>query len=159
MKNKIFISVEEKIQKPDWIQNAKNFVQKAMDLLEYKNEEISILFCSDEFIKNLNSNYRKIESATDVLSFENDFEYEDEEGKWFCKGDIAVSLESLKKNCDYFNEEFDFELKRLLIHGILHLNGMDHGDEHIEKNKIPECEMLVLQEKILEQLKNEKIIL
>ena len=50
------------------------------------------------------------------------------------------------------------ELKRLLVHGILHLNGMDHGEEHIEKGVTPVCEMLQKQEKILELLKEEKII-
>ena len=85
-------------------------------------------------------------------------EYEDEEGKWKCVGDIVISLETLPINSDYFDENNNNELKRLLVHGILHLNGMDHGDEHIEKGVAPVCEMLKKQEKILELLKEEKII-
>jgi len=50
------------------------------------------------------------------------------------------------------------ELKRLLIHGILHLNGMDHGEEHIEKDVVPTGKMLALQEKILLELSDELII-
>ena len=61
-------------------------------------------------------------------------------------------------NAEYFDETKNDELKRLLVHGLLHLNGMDHGEEHIEKGTAPECEMLKLQETILEKLKDEKII-
>ena len=109
-------------------------------------------------MQELNRTYRNIDSTTDVLSFENDEEYEDEEGKWKCVGDIAISLDTLPVNSEYFAENQNSELKRLLVHGLLHLNGYDHGEEHIEKGVSPECEMLVLQEKILESLKDEKII-
>ena len=117
-----------------------------------------MLFCSDEFIKELNSQYRNIDSATDVLSFENGEEYEDEEGLWKNVGDVAISLETLPKNAEYFEVDTNTELKRLIIHGILHLNGMDHGEEHIEKGVVPTDEMLILQENLLADLIEEKII-
>ena len=109
-------------------------------------------------MQELNKAYRNIDAPTDVLSFENDEEYEDEEGKWKCVGDIAISLDTLPVNAEYFNDDTNAELKRLLLHGLLHLNGMDHGEEHIEKGVAPQCEMLVLQENILEKLKDEIII-
>ena len=112
----------------------------------------------DQFIKELNSQYRNIDSATDVLSFENGEEYEDEEGLWKNVGDIAISLETLPKNAEYFEVDTNTELKRLIIHGILHLNGMDHGEEHIEKGVVPTDEMLILQENLLADLSDEKII-
>lgn len=61
-------------------------------------------------------------------------------------------------NSEYFEVDINSEFKRLLVHGILHLNGMDHGEEHIEKGVAPECEMLILQEQLLEKLKDEIII-
>ena len=159
MANRILITVQEELEEPAWIENVEPFMQKAAGLLKFDGEEISVLFCNDEYMKELNSTYRKIDSTTDVLSFENDEEYEDEEGKWKCVGDIAISLETLPVNADYFDESKNQELKRLLVHGMLHLNGMDHGEEHLEEGVEPECEMLVLQEKILRELKDEKIIL
>jgi probable rRNA maturation factor len=158
MANRILISLGEDVTEPIWFNKVEPFIQTVLQKLNYDNEEISVLFCSDEFIKELNSQYRNIDSATDVLSFENGEEYEDEEGLWKNVGDIAISLETLPKNAEYFEVDTNTELKRLIIHGILHLNGMDHGEEHIEKGVVPTNEMLILQENLLADLIEEKII-
>ena len=158
MANRIFVSVQEGVKEPEWLDKVQDFLLLAANQLGFDNEEVSVLFCNDEYIKELNSSYRNIDAPTDVLSFGNDEEYEDEEGKWKCVGDIAISLDTLPVNAEYFNEDTNAELKRLLVHGLLHLNGMDHGEEHIEKGLAPVCEMLVLQENILEKLKDEIII-
>lgn len=158
MANRVFVSVQEKMDEPVWLCKVEPFVQKALKRIGYDGEELSLLFCDDSFIQELNKNYRQIDSATDVLSFENGDEYKDEEGTWFCAGDIIISVETLPKNAAYFEVDENSELKRLLVHGLLHLNGMDHGDEHIEKGVAPEGEMLVLQEQILKELKDEILI-
>lgn len=158
MANRILISLGEDVTEPIWFNKVEPFIQTVLQKLNYDNEEISVLFCSDEFIKELNSQYRNIDSATDVLSFENGEEYEDDEGLWKNVGDIAISLETLPKNAEYFEVDTNTELKRLIIHGILHLNGMDHGEEHIEKGVVPTDEMLILQENLLADLSDEKII-
>lgn len=158
MANRILISLGEDVTEPVWFNKVEPFIQTVLQKLNYDNEEISVLFCSDEFIKELNSQYRNIDSATDVLSFENGEEYEDDEGLWKNVGDIAISLETLPKNAEYFEVDTNTELKRLIIHGILHLNGMDHGEEHIEKGVVPTDEMLILQENLLADLSDEKII-
>lgn len=158
MNNRILISVQENILSPNWIENVEPFVTNVMKILRFKHQEISILFCNDFYIQELNKQYRNIDSPTDVLSFENGQTYKDENKKWRCAGDIVISLETLPKNSAYFNEDDNSELKRLLVHGILHLNGFDHGEEHIEKNVKQKCKMLKLQEKILLKLKDEKII-
>ena len=158
MANRILFVVQQELEEPQWLEQAQDFIQKAAAELGYDQEEISVLFCNDAYIRELNKTYRNIDAPTDVLSFENGEEYEDEEGKWKCVGDIVISLDTLPANAEYFNEEKNAELKRLLVHGLLHLNGMDHGEEHIEKGKAPICQMLVLQENILEKLKDEIII-
>ena len=158
MANRIYTSVQEGIKEPEWIENAENFLQKAAKELGFDGEEVSVLFCNDEYIKELNREYRNIDAPTDVLSFESDEEYEDEEGQWKCVGDVAISLDTLPVNAEYFSEDKNSELKRLLVHGLLHLNGMDHGEEHIEKGREPQSQMLILQEKILQKLEDEIII-
>jgi len=130
-----------------------------MEFQQWDREEVSILFCNDDFIHELNKNYRQIDSATDVLSFENGESYEDENGEvWLSAGDIAISLETLPKNALYFEVSEDEELRRLLVHGLLHLNGYDHGEEHVEKGVEPVCEMLKVQKKIMEGLSGETIM-
>ena len=156
--NRVYVAMQEGVAEPEWLESVEPFVLKVLGELKYNGEEISMLLCNDTYMQELNKTYRNIDSTTDVLSFENDEEYEDEEGKWKCVGDIVISLDTLPVNAEYFKESRNDELKRLIVHGLLHLNGMDHGEEHIEKGVQPVCEMLVLQEKVLEKLKDEKII-
>lgn len=160
MANRILISIQEGFTVPDWFNEEKitSYVQSVLEKLGYDGEEISLLFCNDEYIHELNKNYRDIDSATDILSFENGEKYKDDEGEWLSAGDIALSLETLPKNADYFKVSENEELKRLLIHGVLHLNGYDHGEEHIESGLAPTDEMLVLQEKLLKEFEEVKLI-
>ena len=158
MANRFLIDIDG-IDQPEWLGNVEPFMQKLAKELSFDGQEVSVLFCDDAIIQELNKNYRNIDSATDVLSFENGETFKDEDGvDWLLAGDIAISVDTLKKNAEYFECDVDSELKRLLLHGFLHLNGYDHGEEHIEKGKKPECEMLKLQEEILLKLKGEKII-
>ena len=157
MSNRVFVMMEEGLNEPEWFSKTEPFLNSVMEKLNFSNEEVSVMFSSDNFIRSLNLQYRNIDSATDVLSFENDLEYEDG-AMWKNVGDIVVSLETLSKNAEYFEVSENLELKRLLIHGILHLNGYDHGEEHIEKNKEPECEMLKIQENLLKEFKDFIII-
>lgn len=153
--NQIFVSVEEGMDEPQWLPKIEEFADKVLVSAGYDDEEVSVLFCTDSCIQELNRNYRNIDAPTDVLSFENGEEYTDEEGnKWFQAGDIAISLETLPKNAEYFDVDQNEELKRLVVHGLLHLNGYDHGEEHVEKGVEPVCEMLVLQKKLMEEFKD-----
>ncbi len=156
--NRILISVMDGMQEPEWLGNVEPYMQNLMKELSFDGEEISLLFCNDSLIQELNRQYRDIDSPTDVLSFENGEEYSDEEGTWKACGDIVISLETLPKNAAYFEVTENTELKRLILHGLLHLNGMDHYEEHIEKGVAPECEMLVLQEKTLLKFADVKLL-
>ncbi|MCR5218280.1 rRNA maturation RNase YbeY [Treponema sp.] len=159
MPNRILVDVEENYPEPAWLNKIEAFADKVLSACGYDREEVSFLFCSDPFIQNLNAEYRKIDSPTDVLSFENGESYTDEEGnEWFSAGDIVISLDTLPKNAEYFEVDEDEELKRLIVHGILHLNGYDHGEEHVEKGKEPDCEMLILQKKIMKEVEDEHLM-
>jgi probable rRNA maturation factor len=107
---------------------------------------VSILFCGDERITALNRRYRGKTSATDVLSFP----AEEGSRKEPVRGDIAVSLPALSRNAAAYGVSENEEMKRLLVHGLLHLAGMDHGRGKSGK-------MLALQEELLEKLRTEKV--
>ena len=79
--------------------------------------------------------------------------YVDEDGEArYVAGDIVISVDTLKKNANYFSVSENEELKRLIIHSILHLSGMDHSDNSKDQP------MLVLQEDILKLFNDIKII-
>ena len=66
------------------IESIKNFVQEILFHQNLENWEVNILFSSDEFIRDLNKNYRNIDSPTDVLSFEQgDFYMGEDEKEYF----------------------------------------------------------------------------
>lgn len=133
--------------------DTEGFVCALLEKLGIDGVEVSILFCNDDTIQTLNRDYRGLDEPTDVLSFENGDTYSTEAGATQkIMGDIAISLDTLKQNALFFETDEVVELKRLLIHAILHLNGMDHGDEHLKKDEPPTCPMLVLQEKLLKEL-------
>ncbi|MFP3040416.1 rRNA maturation RNase YbeY [Treponema primitia] len=150
--NRVEISAEE-VPLPGWSSLANGYILKVLDRLEKDSWDLSVLFCNNAYIRSLNERFRNIDEPTDVLSFELGTNYNDEvTGETrFLSGDIIVSLETLAENAEYFKVSPDEELRRLLIHGILHLDGMDH-----QTNEGAEP-MLKLQEEILTELSGEAI--
>ncbi len=125
------------------------FCLKVLDKLKINNWEISVVLCNDMIIKELNSKYRSKDESTDVLSFTQDLE---PVGEIIYAGDIIISLETIRQHSEIFNVDIDEEFKRVLIHGILHLSGMEHKSNSIDEK------MLKFQEEILESISGEKII-
>jgi probable rRNA maturation factor len=120
--NRVFFSSEE-IPLPPWTRAAGSFIKSVLQKLNLKNWELSVLFCDNRYIKELNAQYRNKDEATDVLSFPLG---ETSPAGQYLAGDIVISLDALAENSRYFNVTQDEELRRLLIHGILHLSGGDH---------------------------------
>jgi probable rRNA maturation factor len=151
--NRVEIRAEE-VPLPPWSARANSFVLKVLDRLGRDRWDLSMLFCNNRYIRSLNARFRNIDESTDVLSFALGSSYADETTgePRFLPGDIVVSLETLAENAAYFRVSKDEELRRLLIHGILHLDGMDH-----QTNGRAEP-MLKLQERILAELSGETIL-
>lgn len=149
MINKIIVNVQEGLESFNWLKNVELFSSEILDFLGIEHWELSIFFCNDDFICDLNKKFRNIDAPTDVLSFEQGDEYiDDDDITWMSAGDIVISIDSLHSNAKEFNENVNLELKRLILHGILHLNGMDHSDNS------PEQEMLQFQEHVLTKFKD-----
>jgi probable rRNA maturation factor len=116
------------------------FAEDVLRKINAQNWTMAIVLCNNDFIKELNKKFRDKDEATDVLSFPNG---ETRRGNYDA-GDIVISLEELENNAAYFSVDKHEELKRLIIHGILHLNGMDH-----ETNDVDKEDMLKLQEELV----------
>lgn len=80
--------------------------------------EIAYIFCSDARILEINKQYLNHDYYTDIITFD------------YCEaniisGDIFISVDTVKSNAEEFGVELEFELQRIIIHGILHLCGQD----------------------------------
>lgn len=78
--------------------------------------ELNFIFCSDNYLHNINLEYLKHDTFTDIITFD------------YCEnntinGDIFISIERVKENAKKFNQTIEKELQRVLIHGVLHLLG------------------------------------
>ena len=84
---------------------------------EQKREgEISYVFCDDDYLLELNQNYLQHDTLTDIISF--DYTVGNE-----LNGDIFISVERVRENAEIFNQTFDNEILRVMIHGVLHYCG------------------------------------
>lgn len=88
--------------------------------------EVTVLLCDDARIKGLNKDFRGKNKATDVLSFPMG---ENPEG---ALGDLAVSVDTAARQAGEHGHSLDEELRILLLHGLLHLAGMDHEADNGE---------------------------
>lgn len=88
--------------------------------------EISVLFCDDARIRELNREYRKLDRPTDVLSFcQTGMEHSEPR----ILGDIVISLETVERHCRGERAAMRDEVRLLFCHGLLHLLGYTHGTE------------------------------
>ncbi|NQS92423.1 MAG: rRNA maturation RNase YbeY [Chloroflexi bacterium] len=105
---------------------------------------LSVRITDNKEIKKLNLQFRGFNIITDVLSFPTDFIDPDLDSRYL--GDVVISYPQAETQALNRGHTVEAELQLLVIHGVLHLLGYDHGNE-IEKGK-----MWTLQEKILEIL-------
>ncbi|HTP60278.1 MAG TPA: rRNA maturation RNase YbeY [Spirochaetia bacterium] len=144
----------EGIRAPQWRGTLRRFCALVMEEVRASEWELSVLLCDDARMKRLNARYRGKDIATDVLSFPAETRVRTRAASLTgaaVKGDIAISIDTLRSNARRFGVSDDEELKRLLIHGILHCAGMDHGSGRSGS-------MLSLQERLLGALKEVRII-
>ncbi|HOV29494.1 MAG TPA: rRNA maturation RNase YbeY [Candidatus Dojkabacteria bacterium] len=132
------------------VSNIVGFSKDNLSLLLEKNFDVqniscvNIIFVSSEYIKGLNKQFRKQDCVTDVLSF-------DPYGQGL-PAEVYVCPEFVYANIGEKN--FEDEILRNIIHGILHISGYNHNDGFDERSVELE-EMFVMQENILQNIQNE----
>jgi probable rRNA maturation factor len=115
---------------------------RALEVLGLSKVELSIALVSDAQIKRLNKRYRNKDRPTDVLSFPIGEKVED----WLILGDIVISVDTAKRQAQELGHSLEEELKRLLVHGLVHLLGYDHELGGEEEKKFFELEEFILRE-------------
>ena len=85
--------------------------------------DINVIFCSDNYILDVNMKYLQPDHSTAIITFDYC------EGK-VLSGDLFISVDSVRENSIEFGTDFEEELHRVIVHGVLHLIGYDdHTDE------------------------------
>jgi len=95
----------------------KKWIKETIKSEGYKLKELNFIFCSDEYLLQINQQYLDHDTFTDIITFDNS----EEEGKII--GDIFISIERIRENAKTFNVTEARELQRVIIHGTLHLLG------------------------------------
>ena len=101
--------------------------------------DIGYLFCNDEHILEVNRQYLGHDYYTDIITFD------------YCEGDVlsgdlVISLDTVRSNAELFQKDYDEELHRVIIHGILHLCGQnDKGPGEREQMEAAENRALALR--------------
>lgn len=109
---------EEKIKK--WIQQVINTEESTFGF-------INVIFCSDDYLLEMNKRYLNHDYYTDIITF--DYNEND-----ILNCDLFISLDSVNSNRKKFDIQFDVELNRVIVHGILHVIG--YGDKTESEKKI-----------------------
>ena len=107
--------------------------------------ELGYMFVNDDKILEVNREYLGHDYYTDVITFDYD---EDD----VVSGDVVISLDTVASNAHLFNKTYEEELYRVIIHGILHLCGInDKGPGEREQMEAAENKALALRQQLLEQ--------
>ena len=116
------------------LDNEERYSQWIQDVIISERKElgeINYIFCDDEYLLNINKQYLDHDYYTDVISFdytENDL----------ISGDVFISIDRVRENAKDYNVEFEEELKRVIIHGVLHYCGYcdkSEAEEQLMRNK------------------------
>ncbi len=89
--------------------------------------DISYLFCDDAYLLERNQYFLHHDTFTDIITFDTGF------GEWV-EGDIMISVDRVEENAKIYHVQFEEELLRVVVHGVLHLCG--YGDKSDEETKV-----------------------
>ena len=94
-----------------------SWIKSTIQKEKKKLSALSYIFCSDEYLYNINVEYLRHKTYTDIITFDTS------DGSGQIEGDIFISIDRIKENAEKLSIPFDEELHRVVIHGALHLIG------------------------------------
>lgn len=121
-----------------------HWTRQILLLQKLENGEVNIVFVNNRRIRIYNRDYRKIDRATDVLSFPMLEGFGGDLHPAFL-GDVMISLEMTETEAKLYQREMSEQLLILLIHGILHLVGYDHERSDAEEKKMTRRERFIFK--------------
>ena len=97
----------------------KVWLKKVAEKEGFRITDLNYIFCSDQYLHKINLEYLNHDTYTDIITFDNS------EDETTIEGDIFVSIERVTDNSDTLNTHFEEEIRRVVVHGLLHLCGYD----------------------------------
>ena len=97
----------------------KVWLRKVAEKEGFRITDLNYIFCSDQYLHKINLEYLNHDTYTDIITFDNS------EDETTIEGDIFVSIERVTDNSDTLNTHFEEEIRRVIVHGLLHLCGYD----------------------------------
>lgn len=108
------------VELPDFLgRRTKQWILKVINIYQKKAGEVFFLFCSDEALLKINQDFLQHDYYTDIITFDNS------EREEVISGELYISLDRIIDNAKSLNIDFETELHRVLIHGVLHLIGLN----------------------------------
>jgi probable rRNA maturation factor len=102
---------------PPHPRKTKSWIKQTIAEEKHHLGDLNFIFCSDEYLLQINVEYLSHQTYTDIITFDNS------EDPAVIEGDIFISVERIRENASKFNSPFEEELRRVIIHGVLHLLG------------------------------------
>lgn len=117
---------EDVVFKMQQVRKTRAWLKHVIETEEFVLNQLNYVFCSDEYLLNINRQYLNHDFYTDIITFDNS------EGEGEVEGDIFISIDRVKENAQELHKSFEEELRRVLVHGILHLVGYDDIEDEQE---------------------------
>jgi rRNA maturation RNase YbeY len=108
-------------------QKVKKIAASVSERLDLKNVSLAIIITGDAYIRKINKEFRGLDEPTDVIAFSNrDNPFPSADSVTEEIGDVYISVERAHRQAGEYRVTLPEEVKRLVVHGILHLAGYDH---------------------------------
>ncbi len=137
MSKNIFFHSEEIDYKLKKKKKVRSWLKELAKIEDKTIEELNYIFCSDDYLLKVNKEHLDHDFYTDVITFD------------YCEnnlisGDIFISIDRVKENAKSFGKSFKNELRRVMVHGLLHLM------EYKDKNEVDKAIMRKMEDFALE---------
>lgn len=143
--SKINFFCEDTTFKPSNSKTLKKWIEDSISQEGLQLQSLNFIFCSDDFLLDINRNYLSHDYLTDIITFNQS------DDELVIEGDIFISIDRVKSNALSLNLQFENELARIVIHGVLHLIGYN------DKTPSEKDEMTQMEDNYLSQLLHNKL--
>ncbi len=105
----------------------RKWINRVIQDENFATGEVTIVFCTDEYLYSVNKKYLQHDYYTDIITFDNTENN-------VIGGDVLISVDRVRDNAGLYGEDFKKELDRVILHGILHMAGYADSDEESKRN-------------------------